>query len=503
MSAPSSNAPNGQPPPPAAGNPRPKPTANPLRPLRRRPANPLVAPKRTPRPSNPPPGTAGTGTTLGLKTDGEAGAAANLERLRNQYGGWSEPPPKTGFQDIPIVTTAKSLREGTRYHVMRFPQLTGSRDQGVVDPTDQNAFTRPVTLHRRDPEQEAAGRKKPQEQEPPSEQEMEDDKEAERQEKLKAEREAQKAADQAKIAPTVKEMATKRPRKPKDDQVIQNRMPKTEKGRKQAALRYEEALPWHLEDTDGRNVWLGTYVAALSEANVALVFDGSKYRMIPLEKWYRFTAKPAFTPSAAAVKTPEPGSEEEKKQKKLAGWMTSALKKREEERLMKNDFRNQGKPIGRARAPANADDVGGFDEIDMEGLEFDDDDEHTGFDNDEDTKISNARIRQEQLGANLFGDANEKEVEAEEQNKLKRELARKMASKKLKKTLKKRENVNDIESDDSENSDPFVETSVSLAPPLLLLCYAGPCISKLCARVTMTTKRTRMNRKLGTKRMRR
>ena len=134
---------------------------------------------------------------------------------------------------------------------------------------------------------------------------------------------------------------------------------------------------------------------------------------------------------------------------------------------MKNDFRNQGRPIGRARAPANADDVGGFDEIDMEGLEFDDDDEHTGFDHDEDTKISNARIRREQLGANLFGDADEREVEAEEQNKLKRELARKMASKKLKKTLKKRENVNDIESDDSENSDPFVETSVSLEPHLL------------------------------------
>lgn len=462
MSAPSPNAPNGQRQGAApASNARPKPTANPLRPIKRRPANPLAAPKRAApsRPFNPT-----ANTSLGLKAHDEAGAAAKLERLRSQYGGWSEPPPKAEYRDIPIVTTAKAMREGTRYHVMRFPQPMGSRDKGPVDPTDQNVFTRPVLLHRRDPRQPPPGHKDKNQKTPSEDEETADDKEAERQHQMKAEREAQKAADQAKIAPTVKEMKSKRPRKAKDDQVVANRMPKTEKGRKESSLRYEEALPWHLEDVDGKNVLAGRYVAALSEANVALVFDGSKYRMIPVEKWYRFTAKPPYHLDGEGDDEGKEGVRR-RKDVPLAGWMTRASEKRAEEMSLKKEFRGSGRRLGPARAPAYANDVRG-DEIDMEGDEFDDDDENTGFDNDEDTKISNARIRHEQLGANLFGDADEKEIDAEEQRKLKRELERKLASKKLKKTLKKRENVDDVESDESGSEDPFAETSVSMA-----LCY--------------------------------
>lgn len=409
--------------------------------------------------------------------DGEAGAIAKLERLRSQYGGWSEPPPSSGYRDIPIVTTAKALREGSRYHVMRFPQPTGPGGRGAIDPTDQNSFTRPVLLHRRDTRQPPPGYvSKRQKKEETPEEETADDKEAERLEQVKAEREAQKAADQAKIAPTVKEMISKRPRKQKDDQVIANRMPKTEKGRKEASLRYEEALPWHLEDVDGKNVLAGRYVAALSEANVALVFDGSKYRMIPIEKWYRFTHKPPYQSDGEDDET---GDKKKKKDAPLAGWMTRTLKKREEESESKNEFRNSGKRLGPARAPAYANDVRG-DEIDMEGDEFADDDENTGFDNDEDTKISNDRIRREQLGANLFGDADEKEVDAEEERKLRRELERKLASRKLKKTLKKRENVDDVESDESASSDdPFAESSVSFRPFPCLPCIDTPLLAVL------------------------
>lgn len=498
MSTPSSSAPNGQRQrPPSTVNQRSKPVANPLRPIKRRPANPLVASKSAPssRPADP---TVGN-SQLGLKVDGEASVAAKLERLRSQYGGWSEPPPSSGYRDIPVVTTAKALREGTRYHVMRFPQPTGPGDKGAIDPTDQNSFTRPVLLHRRDPRQPPPGYvSKRQKKESTPEEEAADDKEAERLEQVKAEREAQKAADQAKIAPTVKEMISKRPRKPKDDQVVANRMPKTEKGRKEAALRYEEALPWHLEDVDGKNVLAGRYVAALSEANVALVFDGSKYRMIPLEKWYRFTQKPPYQSDGEDNET----GDKRKKEAPLAGWMTRTLKKREEENESKLEFRNSGKRLGPARAPAYADDVRG-DEIDMEGDEFDDDDENTGFDHDEDTKISNARIRQEQLGANLFGDADENEVDAEEERKLRRELERKLASKKLKKTLKKRENVDDVESDESGSSeDPFAESSVSFCALWLLCVEIHHLDTNLRARVTMMKMKRRINRKLRLRTMR-
>ncbi|MBE3049742.1 hypothetical protein IMZ48_46050, partial [Candidatus Bathyarchaeota archaeon] len=153
----------------------------------------------------------------------DRGAAAELERLRSQNGGWSEPPPQAQYRDVPIVTTVKALREGTRYHVMRFPQ--GPRDKEAIDPTDQSVFTRPVLLHRRDPGQPPPGHKDKNQKTPPKEEDIpEDEKEAERQHQMKAEREAQKAADQAKIAPSVKEMNSKRPRKPREDQVVANRM---------------------------------------------------------------------------------------------------------------------------------------------------------------------------------------------------------------------------------------------------------------------------------------
>ncbi|SPO03193.1 related to transcription initiation factor TFIIF large subunit [Cephalotrichum gorgonifer] len=453
MSDLSSTAPNGQRPGPPGG-PRPKPKANPLRPLRRRPANPPTARKRDPSSTTSAATLTTEETPLGLKRHGETDSAMQLEKLRSQFGGWSEPPPRAEYRDIPIVTTAKALREGIRYHVMRFPQPTGSKDTGHVDPTDQNAFTRPVTLHRRDPQQPPPGRVVRREEDLP-EPEPVDEKEAERQQQLKAEREAQKTADQAKIAPTVKEMVSKKPKKTKEDQVIFNRMPKTEKGRKEAGLRYEEALPWHLEDVDGKNVWVGGYVSALSEANVAFVHEGSRFRMIPLEKWYRFSAKPAL--NLAPI---EEGKDDKAPGASSSHWMMQAVEKRAEERKMKDEFRNSGKRGGPARGSSSLGEVRGYDEVDMEGDEFDDDDENTGFDHDEDTKITNDRIRKEQLGANLFGDADEKEVDAQEASKLRREMERRKASKKLKKTLKKRENVNDIESDDSASSaDPFADSS--------------------------------------------
>lgn len=425
------------------------------RPSKRRPADPLVRRRRNPtaRPLGPPRPT--EGPPLGLNPLGEAKSVANLESLRKQYGGWSEPAPEN-FRDFPIVTTAKALREGIRYHVMRFSRPTATEESKPVDPTDQNAFTRPVTLHRRDPRQPPPGRAV-QVKEVTPEPKAVDDKEAERLQQIKAEREAQRAIDQAKIAPTVKDMITKKQKKPKEEKISFNRMPRTEEGRKEADLRYEEALPWHLEDVDGRNVWVGNYVAALSETNVAFVIDGPRFRMVPLEKWYKFTAKPAFE------RIPDDKVEDFMKKTTLPGrWMMQALEKREEERKLKDEFRNYGKRLP-PRAASAANEARGYDEVDMEGDEFDDDDENPGFENDdEDTKISNARIRQNQLGANLFGAGDENEVDAQEESEMRRELERRKATKKLKKTLIKRENINDIESDDSISSgDPFAGSSVS------------------------------------------
>ncbi|KAK5998129.1 Transcription initiation factor IIF subunit alpha-like protein [Cladobotryum mycophilum] len=334
------------------GIPRP-PRPNPLRPLRRKPANPLVASskKPTPKPNQPPPNASRPGAPNGSKQ--------NINELRAQYGGWSEPPPPYPYNDIPIMTTKKALLDGIRYHMMKFAQA--KLGDKPIDPTDQDEFARPVTLHRRDARQPAPGRTV-KEEEP--EQQPVDEQEAERLAQVKAEREAQRALDQAKIAPVTKDTNPKRPKKQKEEKTMFNRAPKTSAAKKESDLRYEEALPWHLEDVDGKNVWVGSYVAALSEANVAFMIDKSVFRMVPLEKCPHFE-------------------------------------------------RNN---------------------------------------EDEETKESKDRIRREQLGANLFGEGDEQEVDRELQEQLREELERQKYGKTTKKALIKRDREDIYESDNSTDN---------------------------------------------------
>jgi len=366
-------------------------------------------------------------------------------------------------EEYPLVTTKRALREGIRHHIMRFHRPTPTSEVGEgeedkkkdkgIDPTDPATFTRPVTLHRRDPRQPAPGRVVARLEETP-EPKMVDEKEAERQAQIKGEREAQKALDQAKIAPTVKEGTAKKAKKAKEEKIHFNRKARTEQAQKEADLKYEEALPWHLEDVDGRNVWVGNYVSALSGTNVVFVAgDKGEFKMVPLEKWYKFTARAAFE------RIPEDQVDEfMKKSARPSRWMMQGVEKREEELKMKREYRSGGK----RRLQAGNHETRGYDEVDMEGEEFDDDDEGLVLEvEDEDTKISHERIRQNQLGANLFGDGDEKELDALEQHEMRQDQQRRVAMKKLKKATIKREGLNEMESE-SDDSNPFESSSVSL-----------------------------------------
>ncbi|XP_044717808.1 Transcription Factor IIF, Rap30/Rap74, interaction [Hirsutella rhossiliensis] len=417
---------------------------NPLRPMRKapRPANPLVAPSRKPaaKPSSKPAPNASRNAAKGPA----------LEELRSMYGGWSEPPPQFPYTDIPIMTTKKALIDGARFHVMRFfqPRLNDK----PVDPTDQDAFARPVTLHRRDARQPPPGRAvKAEDPEPPQTDELE----AERLAQIRAEREAQRAMDQAKIAPVAKETNPKRPKKQKEEKTSFNRAPKSEAAKKESDLRYEEALPWHLEDADGKNVWVGNYVAALSKSSVAFMIDKSVFRMVPLEKWYKFTSKPPFQPfnidQAEALMN---------KKMDVSRWVM----KDEERKLGQSDL-EATRRLFYGRGPMVKTESDTFkaasrleklehDELDMSGDEFQDDDEAPHFErnDDEDTKDSKDRIRREQLGANLFGDGDEQEVDKELQEQLREELERQKYGKTTKKALIKRDREDIYESDNSEDN---------------------------------------------------
>lgn len=349
------------------------------------------------------------------------------------------------------MTTKKALLDGIRYHVMKL--YTSKLEDNAVDPTDQDDFARPVTLHRRDARLPPPGRAVKEEEPIPT---TANEEEKERLAQMKAEKEAQRAIDQAKIAPVAKDANPKKPpKKQKEEKTMFNRGPRSAAAKKESDLRYEEALPWHLEDADGKNVWVGSYVAALSEANVAFMIDQSVFRMVPLEKWYKFTAKPPFQPFTIDQ------AEEFMNRKIDAGrWVM----KDEEKKLTQSDLEATRRMLSGAgrmiktesdtfKAASRLEKME-HDDLDISGDEFQDDDEAPANEqhDDEDTKESKDRIRREQLGANLFGDGDEQEVDKDLQEQLREELERQKLGKATKKALIKRDREDVYESDASTDN---------------------------------------------------
>ncbi|KAI1004464.1 hypothetical protein K3495_g3749 [Podosphaera aphanis] len=378
-------------------------------------------------------------------------AQQSQPQTRGANSGWTN-PPEGDFIDFPLLTSKKALREGLRYHVARF---AGKKD---IDPRNKAEFTRPVVLHRRDPQQPSGrgAKENGMDIESPV-----DSKETEKQEIARAEREKQRAIDLAQIAPTGNNPAAAKKiipgRNEKTTQVYH--LDKTEEQKRASDLRYEEALPWHLEDADNKNLWVGNYEAALSDINVALVFQGGVCKMIPLEKWYKFTSKGQFKAYTIDEAEARMG-----KKVKESRWVMKSNEQKEADRASQegrramaklytvksesSTFRNSGKR-----------EIEDMDELDFNGDDlFQDDDELPTMepDKDEETKEAQERIKKEQLGANVFDQANEAEVDQEFLEEQKEAEVRKKFGKDVKKALKKRER-NYIYDSDSDH--PYSETS--------------------------------------------
>ncbi|KAK8059747.1 hypothetical protein PG996_009677 [Apiospora saccharicola] len=471
MSALPPGGPNGQGPTPPMG----------VAPLRKRKpvGNPLV-PRQKPKPR--PAGVHAPGTPMHANSKNSATPAkvapekmvqprgiptmAQIEAARSNFGGWSTPAPP-GCEEFSLVLSKKGSKEGQRRHVMRLaPPHQKLKDQGGgLDPSNQNDFVRPVTLHRRDPRQPPPGREVKEEVvEFTSEQTEESEKLAQ----LKAERDAQRAVDDAMKAPVMRDTAPKK--NPKENK---QKKPgtqvhygaRTEKQKKENEIRYEEALPWHLEDADGKHVWVGQYEAPLSDAKFALVMQNGVCQMIPLEKWYKFVSKRANV-NALSI---EEAEKVMSKKAPVSRWaMRDAQRERSEQAMVESRRIVNGGPNVKQESATfrsvSRREVQDHNELDVSGDEFQDDDETAGFepDRDEDVKDSKDRVRREQLGANLFGDADEREVDNEEAKEKKEELERKLLGKDLKKALKRRDKQFQYDSDDSERErDPFASSSDS------------------------------------------
>jgi transcription initiation factor TFIIF subunit alpha len=420
-----------------------------------------------------------------------------LAQQRQRNGGWTEAPPDK-YQDFPLVMTKRSMLEGLRYHIMRLNKGKGdpgkAKGDAVVDITNQDQFPRPVTLLRRDPRLAPAHRMPVKEESAPLD--PAEEAELERARQLKAEREAQRALDQAQIAPVLKGNEPKAKQSNKKEKPTAFYGRNSDAHKKESKIHYEETWPWHLEDAEGKSgVWVGSYIASLSDVNVAFVIDGARFRMIPLERFYRFDEKPKF--DTLSLDAAEKMMYEVKEIKR---WV---MKQRDQEQLEreKNETRQflrgptrvktESATSRLARRTERQDDF----EVDMSGDEFQDDDEAPGFEaDDEDAKESKNRIRREQVSANTFGEGEEDKVEQQEREEQLEKLRHKMMGRQTVKTLKKLEHgvdYDDLESGDENN--PFTDESVSGSKRLFLVCL--PHFELTRARTRTTSRRTDIIRK--------
>jgi transcription initiation factor TFIIF subunit alpha len=413
-----------------------------------------------------------------------------LAQIRAQNGGWTEKPPEK-YMDFPLVTTKRALLEGIRHHIMRLNTAKGdtSKAKGDVnmDVTNQDQFPRPVTLLRRDPRLPPAYRMAVKEESTPMD--PADAAEFERVRQLKAEREAQRALDQAQIAPVARgnEPKPKPSNKKEKPTAFYGRNSDAQK--KESKIHYEETWPWHLEDAEGKaGVWVGSYVASLSDLHVALVIDGGRFRMIPLERYYRFDEKPKF--DTLSLDDAEKMMYEVKEIKrwvmKQKDQELAEREKNETRQFLRGPTRvkTESATSRMARRTERQDDF----ELDFEGDEFQDDDEAPGFeaDDDEDAKEAKDRIRREQVSANTFGEGEEDKVEQQEREEQLEKLRAKMIGKQTVKTLKKLEHgldYDDLESGSEENN-PFTDESVSAG-----VVYLVGLRSLICLRIRKTSRR--------------
>lgn len=380
-----------------------------------------------------------------------------MEALRHEY-------LAQGATAFPLVVTRRDLKE-LRHHVMRL------QSKGRVDVQDDQQFTPPIRLHRRDPRAPPSGAGSHFEEEETKE-DLEEIKERERIEQQKEDRRKVREENQAKIAPTGKnkpqafQKKTEQKYRPDD----------TPEAKKRQLLRYEETLPWHLEDFENKQTWVGTYESELSEAHVVLSTDPNNphgaVTLAPMERWYRFNVKGKVRPT---------GDDLDKvmyKVENVPGFLKNiearAIKKEREHVMSQSRFGLSTRvgggndDEGRIRRPRN--DGGSYikreadaDDIDFNlDEDFADDEEGLNglFEGEaEDVKEAEEKLKRDQLQAALWDRPDEAELTRQEEAERKEAEEIKAMEKEYRKSLAKREKQYDYIDSDQEN--PYLTASDS------------------------------------------
>ncbi|KAL4880513.1 hypothetical protein BJY04DRAFT_191482 [Aspergillus karnatakaensis] len=428
--------------------------APPMRIRRPRAADPLVRPKRKPAPKS----SSGSGQaprsfpTRPVSTNTMTGGA-NIPKAKSDFAanGFSGPLLSETYVDYPLVISKRAIKEGLKHHIARFAS------KKAVDPRDESQFTRPVRLQRRDPRtrlHDPNTDKGQLGQRLSSETSNQiDDIEREEMEARKVAREKERADNLAQIAPSMGS-APKRTNVPKQKTQQVNKTDMTPEEIARTRIKYEEALPWHMEDFDNKNIWVGNYEAALSETHAVFILESTgKMTMVPVEKWYRFSAKNQFK-----ALTIEEAEKFMAKKIKDPRWFMEKQQEQAQRKELEQFAKQRKVYAGKQGTPA-ADGLEA-DEMDFEEDRFADDEEHDDlFNEDEDAKAAEKRIKQDQLKANVFDLKDEKEYEQEELREKKEKEARRVLGKKVRKALQKREKNYDYSSGSDAN--PYTDEESS------------------------------------------
>lgn len=421
---------NGHLTPPVNGHPPPKPSARP-----------------TPTPSLNPPREASPSKV----------AIPDHERV----SGFSDPRVAAEgipYKDYVVVTTKRELLKGLRYHLL---QLAGDKP---LDIRNESEFAKPARLHRRDPRAPPPGQQQQQHQQPKDEEPPPEPKDglnaAEREEltRRKELRQKEREANLAQIAPS--QGAGKRTNafKKKTQQVFRPDFTAEEKRRIQT--NYEEKLPWHLEDFDNKHCLIGHHQIGSMTSNAAFVYEpagdtsGGRFRLVPIEKVYQFKPKRELAQQMsieeveAAMK--KRGSDPE--------WLIRQREARIAEASRELAAKQSKGLFSGAQTQAIAGRTGEEADLDFED-DFADDEEGDLFvDKDEDEKLAEKRIKEDQLQANFLDFKDLKEYDEAEEREKREAEARKKNFRELRKALERRErNFN-------HGSDSEYESSVRCCP---------------------------------------
>ncbi|KAF2655899.1 hypothetical protein K491DRAFT_629402 [Lophiostoma macrostomum CBS 122681] len=452
---------------PRPANPPLGPNGQPLRPRRRRPQVDPLRPVYRPMKQIARPIVPSTVMNESIKKEGPSDPSeqtATVDQLRQEYLQHNAIP-------MPLVATRRDMKD-LRHHIMRL------QAKGRIDITDEHVFTPPIRLHRRDPRAPPSGAGSHFEEEDTKE-DIEEIKERERLEIAKEERRKIREENLAKIAPSGTKKAPAFQKKTEQ----KFRPDDTPEAEKRRLLKYEETLPWHLEDFDNKQTWVGFYESELSETHVTLAMGTLEngqtvMRMTPMERWYKFSIKG----KVGKLNTAEQAEDAAKKQDMLK--LPKFLSNIEQISLKKEtEYANRDKRPGRmkTRIGGGDDDEGaprrrpGADddapvvkrEADADDIDFnleedfaDDEEGLNGlFEGEEaDVKEAAERLKRDQLAAAAFELRNEEEIYRQEERDAKEAEAQKILEKSIRKALMKREKNPDYDYE-SDRSNPYASSS--------------------------------------------